>query len=320
MYKIDLELKEIILVIGSSGQIGTELVMKLRAIYGNKYVVATDIKPSSKEIMKSGPFEILDIMDQKMLYNIVKKYKITQIYLLAAMLSANAEKNITLGWNLNMNSLFYVLELAKERLIKKIFWPSSIAVFGPRSPKKFTPQYSIMEPNTTYGISKQAGERWCEYYYNNFNVDVRSVRFPGIIGWKSKPGGGTTDYAVDIFYEAVEKGFYKCFLSAETTLPMMYMEDAIRASIELMDSHYEKIKIRSSYNISGVSFNPKEIAKEISNHFTNFKISYSPDYRQKIANGWPESIDDSYSRNDWGSKESFNLDKMTKEIILNLKS
>ena len=177
-------------------QIGTELVMKLRAIYGDKYVVATDIKPSSKEIMKSGPFEILDIMDQKMLYNIVKKYKITQIYLLAAMLSANAEKNITLGWNLNMNSLFYVLELAKERLIKKIFWPSSIAVFGPRSPKKLTPQYSIMDPNTTYGISKQAGERWCEYYYNNFNVDIRSVRFPGIIGWKSKPGGGTTDYAL----------------------------------------------------------------------------------------------------------------------------
>ncbi|MEE2931240.1 MAG: NAD-dependent epimerase/dehydratase family protein [Bacteroidota bacterium] len=311
-------MKEIILVIGSSGQIGTELVMKLRAIYGNTYVIATDIKPSSKKIMESGPFEILDIMDQKKLYNIVKKYKITQVYLLAAMLSANAEKNITLGWNLNMRSLFYVLDLAKEKLIKKIFWPSSIAVFGPRSPKKLTPQYSIMDPNTIYGISKQAGERWCEYYYNNFNIDVRSLRFPGIIGWKSKPGGGTTDYAVDIFYEAIEKGFYNCFLSAETTLPMMYMEDAIRASIELMDSHYEKIKIRSSYNISGVSFNPKEIAKEISNHFANFKISYCPDYRQKIANGWPESIDDSFANQDWGWKPKYNLKDIVTDMIENL--
>ena len=318
MYKIDLELKEIILVIGSSGQIGTELVIKLRAIYGDTYVIATDIKPSSKEIMESGPFEILDIMDQKILYNIVKKYKITQVYLLAAMLSANAEKNITLGWNLNMKSLFYVLDLAKEKLIKKIFWPSSIAVFGPRSPKKLTPQYSIMDPNTIYGISKQAGERWCEYYYNNFNVDVRSLRFPGIIGWKSKPGGGTTDYAVDIFYEALEKGFYKCFLLAETTLPMMYMEDAIRASVELMDSHYEKIKVRSSYNISGVSFNPKEIAKEIANHFTNFKISYSPDYRQKIANGWPESIDDSFANQDWGWKPKYDLKEIVTDMIENL--
>ncbi|MEE2954013.1 MAG: NAD-dependent epimerase/dehydratase family protein [Bacteroidota bacterium] len=311
-------MKEVVLVIGSSGQIGTELVMKLRVMYGDSHVVAADIKSPLKEIVESGPFEQLDIMDQELLYKIIKKYSVTQVYLLAALLSASAEKNIELGWNLNMKSLSHVLDLGKEKLIKKIYWPSSIAVFGPNSPKKFTPQYSVMNPNTVYGISKQAGERWCEYYYNKFKVDVRSVRYPGIIGWKSKPGGGTTDYAVDIFHEALENNSYKSFLSAETTLPMMYMQDAIRAAIELMEAPYEKIKIRSSYNIAGVSFNPKEISKEISKHFLNFKISYTPDYRQVIADGWPESIDDTLANQDWGWQAEYNLKKIVDDMIKNL--
>ncbi len=311
---------EKILVIGSSGQIGTELVIKLRELYGEQNIIASDIKPSSENIMSTGPFERLDIMDNILLKKIVKKHRITQVYLLAALLSANAEQNIELAWALNMRSHSNVLELAKERLIKKIFWPSSIAVFGPTTPKVNTPQYTIMEPNTVYGISKQAGERWNEYYFNNFNVDVRSLRYPGLIGWKSSPGGGTTDYAVDIFHQALINNNYTCFLDQNTILPMMYMQDAIRATIELMEAPEEKIKIRSSYNLAGISFSPDDVKKEISKYIPNFEISYKPDFRQKIANSWPSSIDDTHAQNDWGWKPKYSLEKMANDMIKNLKN
>lgn len=319
MYKIDFELKEVILVIGSSGQIGTELVMQLRNIYGNEQVIASDIKSSADIVMQSGPFEELDILDEQLLRTIVKKYKVTQVYLLAALLSATAEKDIELGWKLNMRSHSHVLDLAKDGLIKKIFWPSSIAVFGPTTPKDNTPQYTVMEPNTVYGITKQAGERWNEYYFNKFGVDVRSLRYPGLIGWKAAPGGGTTDYAVDIFHKAITDGKYESFLSANTALPMMYMPDAIRATIQLMEASAEQVKIRSSYNLAGISFTPKEISKEISKHIPNFAISYQPDFRQEIADSWPSSIDDTHAQKDWGWKLAYDLEKMTSDMMKNLK-
>ena len=312
-------MKERILIIGSSGQIGTELVIELRNIYGNDNVIASDIRLSSIEVMESGPFEKLDIMDEKLLRNIVKKYKITQVYLLAALLSANAEKNIELGWSLNMRSHSHVLDLAKDGLIKKIFWPSSIAVFGPTSPMENTPQYTVMEPNTVYGITKQAGERWNEYYFNKFGVDVRSLRYPGLIGWKAAPGGGTTDYAVDIFHQAIQHKKYESFLSENTGLPMMYMTDAIRATINLMEAPAVQVKIRSSYNLAGVSFTPKQIAEEIKKHIPDFEISYSPDFRQAIADSWPSSIDDSYAKKDWGWELKYDLEKMTSIMMKNLK-
>lgn len=312
-------MKEVILIIGSSGQIGTELVMTLRAMHGDSYVIASDIRNSSEEVMNSGPFEKLDILDESLLREVVEKYKVTQVYLLAALLSASAEKNIEKGWKLNIRSHSNVLDLAKDGLIKKIFWPSSIAVFGPTTPKKETPQYTIMEPNTVYGISKQTGERWNEYYFNNFGVDVRSLRYPGLIGWRSNPGGGTTDYAVHIFHEALKKGCYECFLTPKTILPMMYMKDAIRASIELMEAPSERIKIRSSYNIAGVSFSPSEIAKEVSNHFPNFSISYKSDYRQTIAEGWPESINDAIAKEHWGWEAKYDLKDIVKDMMKNLK-
>jgi len=309
-------MSEKILVIGSSGQIGTELVHELRNIYGNENVVASDIRDPQDE--QSGPFEILDILNKEQLENIVKKYQITDVYLLAALLSATAEKNPEFAWNLNMDSLFNVLNLAKDGIIKKIFWPSSIAVFGPTTPKVNTPQYTVMEPSTVYGISKQAGERWCEYYFNQHGVDVRSVRYPGLIGYKSQPGGGTTDYAVDIFHKAIKNESFECFLSKETTLPMMYMPDAIKATIQIMQAPQANIKIRSSYNLSGISFSPQEITKEIQNNISNFNVSYQPDYRQKIADSWPQSIDDSSAKNDWGWTPSFSLEKMTSDMLFNL--
>lgn len=312
-------MQETILVIGSSGQIGTELVMQLRAMYGNEQVVASDIRPSSEEVMTSGPFEELDIMDEALLRSIVKKYKVTQVYLLAALLSATAEKNIELGWSLNMRSHSHVLDLAKDGLIKKIFWPSSIAVFGPTTPKENTPQYTVMEPNTVYGITKQAGERWNEYYFNKFGVDVRSIRYPGLIGWKAAPGGGTTDYAVDIFHQAIQHGKYESFLSENTGLPMMYMPDAIRATIELMEAPAEQVKIRSSYNLAGVSFTPQEIAAEVAKHIPDFEMNYKPDFRQAIADSWPASIDDSHAQNDWGWNLEYDLEKMTSDMMENLK-
>lgn len=311
-------MQERILIIGSSGQIGTELVISLRKMYGNENVIASDIRSSNIEVMNSGPFEELNIMNDDLLRKIVKRYRVTQIYLLAALLSASAEKNISKGWELNMRSHSNVLELAKDGLVQKVFWPSSIAVFGPTTPKENTQQHTVMEPNTVYGITKLAGERWNEYYFNKFGVDVRSIRFPGLIGWQSKPGGGTTDYAVDIFHAAVKNSKYQSFLSKNTKLPMMYMPDAIRAAIKLMRAPYEQVKIRSSYNLAGISFTPKQIAAEISKYVPNFEISYKNDYRQKIADSWPCSVNDEYAQNDWGWELEYDLQKMTKDMIVNL--
>ena len=311
-------MQERILIIGSSGQIGTELVISLRKMYGNENVIASDIRSSNIEVMNSGPFEELNIMNDDLLRKIVKRYRVTQIYLLAALLSASAEKNISKGWELNMRSHSNVLELAKDGLVQKVFWPSSIAVFGPTTPKENTQQHTVMEPNTVYGITKLAGERWNEYYFNKFGVDVRSIRFPGLIGWQSKPGGGTTDYAVDIFHAAVKNSKYQSFLSKNTKLPMMYMPDAIRAAIKLMSAPYEQVKIRSSYNLAGISFTPKQIAAEISKYVPNFEISYKNDYRQKIADSWPCSVNDEYAQNDWGWELEYDLQKMTKDMIVNL--
>jgi nucleoside-diphosphate-sugar epimerase len=313
-------MKDTILIIGASGQIGTELVVTLRKIYGDANVIATDIRPMADEELSTGPFEVLDIMDQKSLFDIVKKYKVTQVYLLAALLSATAEKNIELGWSLNMRSLSHVLDLAREKHIKKVYWPSSIAVFGPSTPSILTPQRTIMEPNTVYGISKLAGERWCEYYHEKFGVDVRSIRYPGLIGWKSATGGGTTDYAVHIFHEALKSGQYTSVLSENTTLPMMHMNDAIRATMEIMEAPAESIKIRSSYNVAGLSFSPKELAAVIQKHIPEFKMSYESDYRQAIADSWPKSIDDSEAKTDWNWKSSFNLQELTSDMLTNIKT
>jgi nucleoside-diphosphate-sugar epimerase len=311
--------KEKILVIGSSGQIGGELVEGLRTIYGQESVVASDIKDLDNDaLITAAPYETLNVLDKNRIFEIVQKYEITQIYLLAALLSATAEKNPMFAWDLNMNGLFNVLDLAKEGHIKKVYWPSSIAVFGPTTPRVNTPQYTIMEPNTVYGISKQTGERWCEYYFNKYNVDVRSLRYPGLIGYKSAPGGGTTDYAVHIYHEAIKHQQYECFLSENTALPMMYMPDAIKATIDLMHAEAEKVKIRSAYNLSGMSFSPKEIALEICTHFPTFKISYNPDSRQQIADSWPQSIDDSAAQNDWGWKAQYDLKKMSNDMFKHL--
>jgi nucleoside-diphosphate-sugar epimerase len=269
--------------------------------------------------MKSGPFEILDAMDYNAVEEVVIRHEITDVYLMAAMLSATAEKFPMKGWNLNMNSLFHVLNLAKDKKIEKIFWPSSIAVFGPSTPKTDTPQRTVMEPTTVYGISKQTGERWCEYYYNRYGVDVRSIRYPGLISYKTLPGGGTTDYAVDIYHKALKHKKYICFLNGETTLPMMFMDDAIKATVDIMETEKEKIKIRSSYNLSAMSFNPEEITESIQKHIPEFKISYDPDFRQAIADSWPQSIDDSEAREDWGWKSEISLDEMTEIMLTNLK-
>jgi len=312
-------IKDTVLVIGASGQIGTELVINLRSMYGNAHVIASDVKLATAEVMESGPFEQLDIMNEGRLQEILNKYKITQVYLLAALLSATAEKNIELGWALNMRSLSHVLDLARHKKIKKIYWPSSIAVFGPTTPSISAPQYTIMEPNTVYGISKQAGERWCEYYHNKFDVDVRSIRYPGLISWKAKPGGGTTDYAVHIFHEALKQGKYESFLSEKTTLPMMYMPDAIRATLELMEAPSKKVEIRSSYNVAGISFNPEEIANTIKTHIPDFEMTYKSDERQAIADSWPQSIDDTLARKHWGWKREYNLTTMAEDMIINLK-
>lgn len=304
-----------ILVIGAGGQVGQELVEQLRLLKGRDQVVATDIRKLDDA---NGPTEELNAMDAAQLKSLVEKYKVDEIYHLAALLSATAEKQVKFAWDLNMQSLFHVLDLAKDGLIKKVFWPSSIAVFGPNTPRKNTPQHTVTDPSTVYGISKLAGERWCEYYAKNYGVDVRSIRYPGLIGYKSLPGGGTTDYAVDIFYKALEKGSYECFLEEETYLPMMYMEDAIRATIELMEAPEEKIKIRSSYNLAGISFSPNEIAKEIKKLLPQFEISYAPDFRQKIAESWPQSIDDTAAQNDWSWEIEYDLEKMVADMLKNL--
>lgn len=306
---------EKILVIGSSGQIGTELTEKLQEIHGAGNVIASDLKKGKNF---NGDFEELDVLDEKRLGEIVAKHKVTQVYLLAALLSATAEKNPQFAWKLNMGSLFNVLDLAKEKKIKKVYWPSSIAVFGPSTPQENVPQFTVMDPTTVYGISKLAGERWCEYYFLKHEVDVRSLRYPGLISYKSPPGGGTTDYAVDIFYQALEKGSYECFLSENTALPMMYMPDAIRATVELMQADVQNVKIRSSYNVAATSFSPKEIAAAIQKHIPKFSISYKPDFRQKIADSWPNSIDDSKAKSDWNWKAKYDLEEMVKDMIHNL--
>lgn len=310
--------KEKILVIGASGQIGVELTLALRKIYGNANVVASDLREENDLLKGTGPYVSLDVMNREMLHVQVIRQNVTQIYLLAAILSATGEKNPNLAWHLNMQGLLNVLEVAKEEKLKKIYWPSSIAVFGPTSPKKNCPQQTIIEPITVYGISKYAGEFWCNYYHHRFGVDVRSLRYPGLISYKSEPGGGTTDYAVEIFHEAIAQKKYKCFLKANTYLPMMYMPDAIRATIELMEAPANKISVRTSYNLAAMSFSPKEIAAEIKKHIPDFSISYKSDYRQTIADSWPQSIDDSVARKDWKWKEEYDLKRMTKDMLENL--
>jgi nucleoside-diphosphate-sugar epimerase len=312
--------KEKILVIGASGQIGVELTLGLRKIYGNANVIASDLREQNPLLEGTGPYVSLDVMNKEMLHVQVIRQGITQIYLLAAILSATGEKNPNLAWNLNMTGLLNVLDIAREEHLHKVYWPSSIAVFGPTSPRIQCPQQTIIEPTTVYGISKYAGEFWCNYYHHRYGVDVRSLRYPGLISYKSAPGGGTTDYAVEIFHEALEEGAYKCFLKEDTYLPMMYMPDAIRATIELMEAPAEKISIRTSYNLSSMSFSPKEIAAEIQKHIPGFQISYEPDYRQAIADSWPGSIDDSVARNDWGWKEEYDLARMTGDMLQNLRS
>jgi nucleoside-diphosphate-sugar epimerase len=310
--------KEKILIIGASGQIGVELTLALRKMYGNSNVVASDLREENDLLKGTGPYVSLDVMNKEMLHVQVIRQNITQIYLLAAILSATGEKNPNLAWSLNMQSLLNVLDIAREENLHKVYWPSSIAVFGPTSPKKDCPQQTVIEPVTVYGISKFAGEFWCNYYNRRYGVDVRSLRYPGLISYKSAPGGGTTDYAIEIFHEALEEKKYECFLQEDTYLPMMYMPDAIRATIELMEADASKISIRTSYNISGMSFSPKEIAAEIKKHIPEFSISYKPDYRQAIADSWPQSIDDTIARNDWGWKEEFALERMVKEMLDNL--
>lgn len=307
-----------ILILGACGQIGSELTLKLRKAYGNDNVVASDIREGKEELMSSGPFEIINAMNFDEIAKAIDKHQIDEVYLMAALLSATAEKNPAFAWSLNMDSLFHVLNLAKEGKIKKIFWPSSIAVFGPTTPRFNTPQYTVMEPSTVYGISKQTGERWCEYYFNKFGVDVRSIRYPGLISWTTPPGGGTTDYAVDIFYKAIEDKKYTCFLSEKSALPMMYMEDALDATIAIMQAPKEKIKIRSSYNLGGISFTPEDIAAEIQKHIPDFTIDYEPDFRQAIADSWPASIDDSRAQEDWGWNHKYDLSEMTNVMLDNL--
>ena len=308
-----------ILVIGSNGQIGTELVLSLRERYGKEAVFAADLSESCPAIIINGPYVQLDVLQKEAIREYIISNEIKEVYLLAALLSATAEKNPDFAWKLNMEGLFTILDLAKEKHIDKIFWPSSIAVFGPTTPADKTPQYTIMEPSTVYGISKLAGERWCEYYHNKHQVDVRSLRYPGLISYKSPPGGGTTDYAIDIFHKATAGVDYDCFLNETSALPMLFMDDAIRATIELMEAPSEQIKIRSSYNLAGVSFTPKELSEAIKKQLPDFKITYNPDFRQAIADSWPNSIDDAITEQHWGWKPRFDLPKIVDEMIKNIK-
>ncbi|WP_346238757.1 NAD-dependent epimerase/dehydratase family protein [Niabella insulamsoli] len=310
--------KDKVLVIGSSGQIGVELTLALRKIYGNNNVVASDLREENELLKGTGPYVSIDVMNKEMLHVQIIRQNITQIYLLAAILSATGEKNPGLAWHLNMQGLLNVLDIAREENIQKVYWPSSIAVFGPTSPKQNCPQQTIIEPTTVYGISKYAGEFWCNYYNIKYGVDVRSLRYPGLISYKSAPGGGTTDYAVEIFHDALEEKKYRSFLTEDTYLPMMYMPDAIRATIELMEAPAEKISVRTSYNVAALSFSPKEIGNEIKKHIPDFEMEYEPDYRQEIASSWPQSIDDSVARNDWGWKPEFDLASMTADMLANL--
>ena len=306
------------LVLGASGQIGSVLTTELRKKYGASAVIASDIKAPKKEPSQVGLFVQIDATSYDAVLNIVKRYNVSTVYLMAAMLSATAENHPSKAWDLNMSSLFNVLNLAKDGFIKHVFWPSSIAVFGPSSPKINVPQLTIMEPTTVYGISKLSGERWCAYYNKKYGIDVRSLRFPGLIGWQSSPGGGTTDYAVDIFHKAVAHQPFECFLAENTALPMMYMDDAIRAVIELMESDSKKIKVRSSYNLGALSFTPKTLYQSLLPLFPNFEINYAPDFRQEIAESWPQSIDDTSARDDWGWQPQFEMKLMVEDMCYNL--
>ena len=308
-----------ILILGACGQIGTELTLALRDKYGTDQIVASDIRRSDLAELQDGPFEILDASDADALRTVCEQYKVHTVYHLVAMLSATGEKFPMKAWDLNMQSLLHVLELAREGVVQKIFWPSSIAVFGPTTPKEHTPQQTIMEPSTVYGISKLAGERWCEYYFNKYGVDVRSIRYPGLISWKSQPGGGTTDYAVEIYYKALEEGRYTSFLSEHRALPMMYMDDAIRATIELTEAPAEQVKVRNSYNLAGISFDPVTIAASIAGHIEGFEMDCVPDFRENIAASWPASIDDSAAQEDWNWTPEYDLEAMTAAMLGNLK-
>lgn len=311
-------MREKILVIGASGQIGVELTLELRRIYGGANVVASDLREENELLKGTGPYVSLDVMNKEMLHVQIIRQNITQVYLLAAILSATGEKNPSLAWNLNMQSLLNVLEIAKDEKLNKVYWPSSIAVFGPTSPKLNCPQHTIIEPITVYGISKYAGEFWCSYYHRRYALDVRSIRYPGLISYKSEPGGGTTDYAVEIFHKAVADKKYTCFLNENTYLPMMYMPDAIRATIQLMEADASLITVRTSYNVSGLSFSPGEIASCMKRRLPEFEISYKPDYRQAIAESWPSSIDDSIAKHDWGWHPEYSLDRLTDDMLNNL--
>ncbi len=309
-----------ILIIGAGGQIGVELTLALRNIYGRNNVIATDIREAHPILKENGgPFVQLDVMDTPKVSELVQKEKITQVYLLAAILSATGETKPLWAWDINMKSLLSILEICREQKVQKLYWPSSIAVFGPTTPRQNTPQRTIIEPTTVYGISKYTGELWCQYYFEKYGLDVRSLRYPGLISWKSAPGGGTTDYAIDIYIEALKKEQYTCFLSADTYLPMMYMDDAIRGTIELMEAPAEKIKSRTAYNLGAMSFSPAEIAQSIKEHIPSFQIDYAPDYRQQIADSWPQSVDDKEARADWSWKHEYDLEKMTAEMLKNLK-
>ncbi len=310
---------EKILIIGACGQIGVELSLALRQRYGVANVIASDIRPAHP-LLGEGPYELLDATDGAALQALVRREKITQVYLLAAMLSATGEKNPMRAWDINMRSLLQLLEIGVQEKLSRIYWPSSIAAFGPTTPRANTPQATIMEPGTVYGISKYAGELWCQYYHQRYGLDVRSLRYPGLISWKGEPGGGTTDYAVEIYHQALASGSYTCFLAADTYLPMMYMDDAIRATIELMEAPAEKLSTRMAYNLSAMSFSPVEIAAAIAKHVPGFQISYAPDFRQQIAEGWPQSIDDSLARKDWGWKPEFDLERMTADMLQHLRA
>lgn len=307
-----------IFLLGACGQVGTELTLKLREIYGNTNVITADLK-EAEGIFTEGVHYKLNALDGKGIIDIVKKHQITHIYHLAALLSGTAEKNPMYGWELNMESLLSVLNIARDNNIKQVYWPSSIAVFGPTTPRFNTPQDTIMAPNTVYGISKLAGERWCEYYFNKYKLDVRSIRYPGLISHSTEPGGGTTDYAVHIFYDAIKSGKYSCFLSENTALPMLYMPDAIKGTLDLMHADSDKIKIRSSYNLSGFSFTPDELFKLIKISIPQLEISYLPDFRQAIADSWPASIDDTQAREQWGWKPDFSLQNMVTDMLENIK-
>lgn len=307
-----------ILIIGACGQIGTELTAKLREIHGNENVIASDINTRKLDLVNAGPFEIIDAKNYNAIKDCCLQNNVKTIYLMAALLSATGEKYPMEAWDLNMNSLFHVLNLARKKIIDKVFWPSSIAVFGPTTPQNNTPQFTTCEPTTVYGITKQVGERWCEYYYNKYDVDIRSIRYPGIISHKAMPGGGTTDYAVEIYHEAIKEKKYDCFLSENTELPMMFMDDAIKATVDLMHAPANVVKIRSAYNLAAINFTPKQIAESIKKQIPDFKITYNPDFRQAIADSWPSSIDDSEARNDWNWQHSFDLDAMTKVMLENL--